>query len=388
MPLPPLHPACAAWPVPQAMVDKVTADIAVRGQQEPIVMLKGELLDGRIRWLACEAAGVEPVTIEFTKGNPVAYVMSMNVRKEELKRKLKKYELALIGEELANLRNGSNQFAACGREGSEYSLPSFVTQEQAAQSLGVSVGLIKEARKLRANGLPRIIEMVMQGKVGLLDAARVVGHATHEQQATMTPAMVKSLYLGQREHGVLAQQPAATGRRGPPAAPPPPAARSARPAPAPPRSYQDVTGRSGYPPTLHPDEVNLPADPVAQTRHREYYGRAQIVPTLVRDMRDCKGTLESLTDVLEMVLPCPDAEAFFAAADRMLDGIAQHHRPHFRGSGWQDDYPGIARKQERKLRRLLPQVIAKLQAYQDALAARDADQGVTEPGLPEGATAH
>ena len=40
-------------------------DIKVNGQHEPIWMYKGQVLDGRNRWLAAEVLGIKPLTREY-----------------------------------------------------------------------------------------------------------------------------------------------------------------------------------------------------------------------------------------------------------------------------------------------------------------------------------
>lgn len=83
------HPLAALFPL---MSDKdlaeLAADIKANGQLEPIVTLNGQILDGRNRYLACEIAGVEPASIEFspvaTCRSPEEYVWSMNIARRHL----------------------------------------------------------------------------------------------------------------------------------------------------------------------------------------------------------------------------------------------------------------------------------------------------------------
>ena len=50
----PFHPACLIFPpLPAAEFDALIADIAARGLIHPVVMLGGQVLDGRNRLLAC-----------------------------------------------------------------------------------------------------------------------------------------------------------------------------------------------------------------------------------------------------------------------------------------------------------------------------------------------
>jgi hypothetical protein len=67
--------------------DALVADIRGFGLREPIVTLDGAILDGRNRYSACLAAGVEPRFRDFdpnVDGNPLAFVISMNARRRHL----------------------------------------------------------------------------------------------------------------------------------------------------------------------------------------------------------------------------------------------------------------------------------------------------------------
>jgi hypothetical protein len=66
--------------------DALVADIKANGLCEPITLLDGKILDGRNRYCACLAAGVEP---DIIKGDgaiddPAAYVISANIRRRHL----------------------------------------------------------------------------------------------------------------------------------------------------------------------------------------------------------------------------------------------------------------------------------------------------------------
>lgn len=65
-------------------------------------MLDGDVLDGRNRYRACAEAGIAPRFEEFVGADPLAFVLSMNVR-------------GMIAAGLANLGqggNGSNQYGS------------------------------------------------------------------------------------------------------------------------------------------------------------------------------------------------------------------------------------------------------------------------------------
>ncbi len=82
------HPACDILPM---MTDtefaELKADIEANGLQEPVVFLMDLLLDGRNRWLACEALGIKPkrtVLKEVDVPSPVQWVLSRNVNRRHL----------------------------------------------------------------------------------------------------------------------------------------------------------------------------------------------------------------------------------------------------------------------------------------------------------------
>ena len=62
----------------------LAADIRSQGLQQPIVLLNGQILDGRNRYLACEQAGVAPRFTDYTGDDPVGFVVSANLKRRHL----------------------------------------------------------------------------------------------------------------------------------------------------------------------------------------------------------------------------------------------------------------------------------------------------------------
>jgi len=66
-----------------AEFDELAVDIKANGLHEPIVMFEDMILDGRKRYRACMAAGVEPIFTVYAGDDPAGYVISANLRGEQ-----------------------------------------------------------------------------------------------------------------------------------------------------------------------------------------------------------------------------------------------------------------------------------------------------------------
>jgi hypothetical protein len=83
------HPLADIFPLIEGVeFDELVADIKANGLHEPIVTYQGMILDGRNRYRACIAAGLDP-KIEIMAGDkwiddPAAYVISANIHRRHL----------------------------------------------------------------------------------------------------------------------------------------------------------------------------------------------------------------------------------------------------------------------------------------------------------------
>src|SRR5271166_2803322 len=83
------HPFAALFPeLPAEELTQLVRDIKERGQLEPIILYKGQILDGRNRYKACQMAGVKPRMEDFNakaaKRSPEEFVLSRNLRRRHL----------------------------------------------------------------------------------------------------------------------------------------------------------------------------------------------------------------------------------------------------------------------------------------------------------------
>jgi len=145
--------------------DDLVADIKAHGLHEPIVIFRGQILDGRNRYRACIAAGIEWQSIPYTGNDPLAYVISRNLQR----RHLSESQRAMVAAKLATLKLGGNQHS----EG-----PSI---EGSSKLLNVGHASVERAKIVQRAGVPELVAAVEQGKVSV-SAAADIATQTPEQQ--------------------------------------------------------------------------------------------------------------------------------------------------------------------------------------------------------------
>lgn len=163
------HPLSELFPLMQGReFDELVADIKAHGLREPITVLDGQILDGRNRWRACEAAGREPFFETFRGEDPLAWVVSLNLHR----RHLDESQRAMVAAKLANLGEG--------RPAETASIEA-VSQPRAAELLNVSRAAVQRAVKVKNEGAPELVQAVESGKVSVSAAADVAELPKEEQ---------------------------------------------------------------------------------------------------------------------------------------------------------------------------------------------------------------
>jgi ParB-like chromosome segregation protein Spo0J len=153
--------------ITEAEFAELVADIRQHGLHEPIVVYEDKILDGRNRYRACQAAEVEPAFTVYTGDDPVAYVVSLNLRR----RHLSESQRAMVAGRLATLRDGQRADLVEG-------LPI----GRASELLNVGERSVARARQVQEHGSPELIHAVEQGTVSVSAAADVATLPAQEQR--------------------------------------------------------------------------------------------------------------------------------------------------------------------------------------------------------------
>ena len=79
------HPAATRFPMmDEARLAELVESIRTHGQQVPILLYEGQVLDGRNRARACEMLGIDPRCEQWSGGNPYLHVWALNGTRRDL----------------------------------------------------------------------------------------------------------------------------------------------------------------------------------------------------------------------------------------------------------------------------------------------------------------
>lgn len=164
----PFHQLADLFPLIEgAEFDELVRSIQESGQHDPIVLLDGAILDGRNRYRACLAAGVEPKTEPFTGRDPIRFVMDHNIHR----RHLNESQRAMIAAKLATLKSGQRADYAAHATGGEISPPA-MSAGAAAEMLNVNRHTVNAAKKVLTAGTAEEIKAVERGEAAVSTIAK------------------------------------------------------------------------------------------------------------------------------------------------------------------------------------------------------------------------
>jgi hypothetical protein len=162
------HPLAALFPIlPAPEMLGLESDIKTNGLAHPIVLHEGKILDGRHRYEACLNTKTKPRFVEFKGDDPLAFVLSANLKR----RHLDASQRAMIAAKLENMPHGRSEKKDANLH---------LTRAEAAETLTISPRSVATASKVLDES-PRLAAQVDAGKITLNAAAKVISESKKEE---------------------------------------------------------------------------------------------------------------------------------------------------------------------------------------------------------------
>jgi ParB family chromosome partitioning protein len=158
-------------------LEGLKADIEQHGVRDPVVLLNGEILDGRNRYTCAQELGIEFPTVEYQGDDPLAFVISHNLHR----RHLTESQRASIAARVANMPRGRNWDNSANLQNKpELALseqaaprPPMTSTADAARMLNVSPRSVADARKVHEYAPLEISQAVDEGRMSVSLASKV-----------------------------------------------------------------------------------------------------------------------------------------------------------------------------------------------------------------------
>lgn len=148
--------------------DLLSLSIKQKGLLNPIIIYEGEILDGRNRYQACKAAGVEPIFALYDGSDALGYAVAQNLDR----RHLDSSQRAMVASRIATMDVGDNQHTPNGG----------TSQADAASMMNVSERAVQRATVVNERGIPELIAAVERGAVSVSAASEVASLPKENQK--------------------------------------------------------------------------------------------------------------------------------------------------------------------------------------------------------------
>lgn len=173
------HPLAGLFPMlSDSELAELGEDIATRGQEQPVWLLDGKILDGRNRDEACHRIGIDAWTQDYAGDDPLGFVLSLNLRR----RHLNEVQRAMVAAKIVDWVNGMNQTTGGAH----------VPAREAGRMLSISERAVKAMRRVREHGAGELIAAMEEGRISI-KAGEAISHLEREAQAEVVRAEEKSI---------------------------------------------------------------------------------------------------------------------------------------------------------------------------------------------------
>jgi ParB-like chromosome segregation protein Spo0J len=166
------HPLSNIFPlIDGTAFQELVADIKAHGLHEPIWLYEGKVLDGRNRYRACVKAKVEPSFRDYDGNDPLAFVVSLNLKRRHLNASQLAFvalDIERVEAELAKKRMLSGkkldpvQQIGQGR-----------SAKRAAKTIGVNHQYVSDAKRISKKNSD-VADMVRAGKINLGEGKKLI----------------------------------------------------------------------------------------------------------------------------------------------------------------------------------------------------------------------
>lgn len=177
----PSHPAATIFPLMDGVeLAALADDIRAHGLLDPIVLLEGQVLDGRNRLRACEIADVTPTFVEWADNgsSPTEWVVSHNLHRRHLttgQRAALALDLLPRLEKEARERQASHG-AAPGKPAQNTPSDPGRSDEKAAELVGVGRSTVAAAKAIQQRDeTGEIVDGMRSGDLNVAQASRAAG---------------------------------------------------------------------------------------------------------------------------------------------------------------------------------------------------------------------
>lgn len=173
----PVHPAARIFPTPEAQYREVVESIRTQGLLHDVERLNdpengNPVIDGCSRLRACDELGIDPRFKFINVDNPYKHVIAVNLAR----RHLDESQRAMAAAELTTMEHGANQHS---RTGNAAGPP---TQAEAAQLVGVSERLVRDAARVKREAVPEVAAAVREGKLKVSAGAELAKLGPKQQR--------------------------------------------------------------------------------------------------------------------------------------------------------------------------------------------------------------
>lgn len=182
----PTHPLANLFPMlSEQEIRELADDIVTYGQRVPIMLLDGQVLDGRNRLAACRFAEVEPVFAQFEGDDPLGFVLSHNLHR----RHLTASQRAMVAAKLVDWDIGLNQHTAGSAN---------LQTHEAARRLSISERAVAAAKRIHEQGAQQLVEAITDGRISV-HAGEALSELEHATQLEVLRREAKEIVAKAKE---------------------------------------------------------------------------------------------------------------------------------------------------------------------------------------------